>query len=169
MLIYGRDKGRREICSNIFDIKAFPLYTLPETIQGIRTLSFSDMEYAAASQVHDDCLVNMPFPDGKLINANAIDIIQRRWCIMTLQISRMDILDCIPGHAQQIGGILQGNGFQQPDHVPGKTMRITTAACGKGNSLLVNVIAILVLALATLYFHAENHLLSTYGKADKVT
>ena len=72
MLIYGRDKGRREICSNIFDIKAFPLYTLPETIQGIRTLSFSDMEYAAASQVHDDCLVNMPFPDGKLINANAI-------------------------------------------------------------------------------------------------
>ena len=109
MLIYGRDKGCREICSNIFDINTFPLYTLSETIQGIRTLSFSDIEYAAASQVHDDCLVNMPFPDGKLINANAIDIIQRRWCIMTLQIPRMDILDCIPGDAQQIGGILQGH------------------------------------------------------------
>ena len=49
------------------------------------------------------------------------------------------------------------------------TMRVTAAACGKGNSLLAIVIAILVLALVTLYFHAENHLLSTYGKADKVT
>ena len=47
-------------------------------------------------------------------------------------------------------------------------MRVTAAACGKGNSLLAIVIAILVLALVTLYFHAENHLLSTYGKADKV-
>ena len=81
----------------------------------------------------------------------------------------MDILDCIPGHTKRIGDILQGHDLQQPDYVPGKTMRITTAACGKGNSLSVNVIAILVLALATLYFHAENHLLSTYGKADKVT
>ena len=33
---------------------------------------------------------------------------------------------------RRIGGILQGNGFQQPDHIPGKPMRITTAACGKG-------------------------------------
>ena len=140
---------------------------LPETIQGIRTLSFSDIEYAAASQVHDDCLVNMPFPDGKLINANAIDIIQQKWFIMTLQIHRMDILDCIPGHTKRIGDILQGHDLQQSDYVPGKTMRITTASCGKGNSLLANVIAILVLALVTLCFHAENHLISTYGKAEK--
>ena len=88
---------------------------------------------------------------------------------MTLQIPRMDILDCILGHAQQIGGIFQVNGFQQTDHVSGKMMRVTAAACGKGNSLLAIVIAILVLALVTLYFHAENHLLSTYGKADKVS
>ena len=88
---------------------------------------------------------------------------------MALQIPRMDILDCIPSHAQQVGGILQGHGSQQTDYVPGKTMRVTAAACGKGNCLLAIVIAILVLALVTLYFHAENHLLSTYGKADKVT
>ena len=88
---------------------------------------------------------------------------------MALQIPRMNILDCIPSHAQLVGGILQGHCFQQPDHISGKTMRITAAACGKGNRLLAIVIAILVLSLVTLYLHAENHLLSTYGKADKVT
>ena len=72
VLIYGRDESRREVCSHIFDIKAFPLYTLPETIQGIRTLTLSDIEYAAASQINDDGLVNMSFSDGKFINANAI-------------------------------------------------------------------------------------------------
>ena len=88
---------------------------------------------------------------------------------MALQIPRMNILDCIPSHAQQVGGILQGHGFQQTDYVSGKTMRVTAAACSKGDSLLAVVIAILLLALVTLHLHAENHLLPTYGKADKVT
>ena len=81
----------------------------------------------------------------------------------------MNILDRIPSHAQLVGGILQGHGFQQTDHISRKTMRVTAAACSKGDSLLAIVIAILVLALVTLHFHTENHLLATYGKADKVT
>ena len=80
----------------------------------------------------------------------------------------MDILDCVPGNAQQIGGIFQGHCFQQPDHVSGKTMRVATTACGKGYALLPVIIAIFILALVALHLHAENHLLAAYGKTDKV-
>jgi hypothetical protein len=46
-------------------------------------------------------------------------------------------------------------------------MGIAAAACGEGDPLLLVIVT--VATLIALHLHANNHLLATYGKPNKVT
>jgi hypothetical protein len=66
-----------------------------------------------------------------------------------------------------VGHVLKRHPTQQVHHVFGEAMGIAAAACGEGNPLLLVIVT--VATLIALYFHANNHLLATYGKTYKVT
>jgi len=109
----------------------------------------------------------MAFPDSKLVNAYVFNPFERRRAVVTLKIGGVYLLDRIPRHAEMVGYVLKGHPTQQVHYIFGEAMGITAAARGEGNPLLLVIVA--VATLIALYFHADNHLLASYGKADKVT
>ena len=71
----------------------------PELGQGIRTFTVTDIQPPSAVQIHYDGLVNMAFPDSKLVNAY---IFTKR--IMSLgpnSISRPKKRDCVKRSRKQ--------------------------------------------------------------------
>lgn len=156
-------------CGDILDVNAFPLHPLPKAIQGVSPFAFADVEDTPAFQINHDGLVNVPFPDGKLIYAYAVRPFQRRRRIMTFKMAGVYVLDRVPCHTKQVGGVLQGHGFQKANNVFRKTMGVAATARGKGDILLPVIVTVFVLALVTLHLHADYHLLAADRKTYEVT
>lgn len=109
ILIYRGDEGGGEICCNILDVNAFSSDPFPKAIQGVCSFAVTDIENTATLQVNHDCLVHMSFPDRKFIYANAVHSFKGGRRVMVFKMTRMDILDGIPGYAQEIGCVFQGH------------------------------------------------------------
>lgn len=76
---------------------------------------------------------------------------------MALKIGGVNFLYHIPADTEMECHILQCHGFKQIDYIYGKALAVGTAACGKSDVLLLVVVAVFILALIALDFHAEYH------------
>ena len=85
-----------KVCSYGLNLGLGFTYFLPELIQSIRPLTITDIYYLTILEIHDYSLVYMALADCKLIDTDIFQSAQVGIAIVTLKITFLYILDCIP-------------------------------------------------------------------------
>ena len=105
VFLHGPDIGRRHVRGDCLDAGPRRLQLCPERLQRIRPLAFADEYDRAAEEVQHDGHVAMSLADADLVNGDLLQVPQLHLLEAALQVSLLDVLDCVPTNAQMPGNV----------------------------------------------------------------